>query len=225
MPWGRRAWHRSSTSSSDGDEGDTSAQTTAADSGGRTASPLGRIGGRRLARGARRRTVPERPGSAQVRRDPASGLEARRGPRCDRPPSERERSTPPRPPAPGSEGGHRTLGRRRDRHRGRGTDAEAHGSRSRVTDAREAHALHPAAQARHLDRGRLPGRHPRRVASARGRRKWGDRSRGRHRRADRERARASRRLQLVHAHPGRDAQAVRRARSCSCSEATTITGS
>ena len=53
-PWDRRAWHRSSTSSSDGHAGDTETQAGAGEAGeGGPAPALRRVGDRRLARGPR----------------------------------------------------------------------------------------------------------------------------------------------------------------------------
>ena len=92
---------------------------------GRTASALGRVGDRRLARRAPRRAAAERAGAPQVGHDPARGVEARRRARRDRAARERERRAPARPAAAGAQGGARTLRRRQDRHRGRRAATEA----------------------------------------------------------------------------------------------------
>ena len=61
-PWARRAWHRSSTSSSDGDARGPRRRAPTAHSGGRTAAALRRIGDRRLALRPGDRALPQRAG-------------------------------------------------------------------------------------------------------------------------------------------------------------------
>ena len=206
----RRAWHRSSTSSSDGDPRQTPDDVLAG-APPREAGACTRPGRRSSSRslGAPRRAAPERSGPAQVGDDPAGGLEARRRARRHRTARERERTRffldRPRAALKAALG---RSGRRRDRHGRRGAAAEADDARRRRPRLLPKRVkFTPNEEAPPLDRRRLARRRSRRVGAPRDRRQPRVRRRRRDRRADRERARAPGRLQLVHARARGDGDA------------------
>src|SRR5262249_12922384 len=152
MQWAPRAWHRSSTSGSDGDARTAQTPTAPAYRRGRPSPALGRLGDRRPARGPCDLALLERARTPQVRNDAARALETGRLAEVHRPARERQRRTPPRPATSGLEGSARSLGRRHDRHRRGGAAAAANGppadTDANAGDAREVHAK---TQARRLD--------------------------------------------------------------------------
>ena len=117
-----------------------------------------------------------------------------------------ERRAPPRPAAARAEGGARALGRRRDRHRRRRSRSRRRARAGASPTPPPPRDVLAAATAPALDRRRLARRRPRPVDPACRRRQPGDRADRRRRRTHRERARAARRLQLVRARPGGDAE-------------------
>jgi len=163
--WGPKAWHRSSTSSSDGDTRDIDTAPTPPHCGGRTPPALGRVGDRRLGDRTLRRAPPERARAPQVGDDPARGLEARRRARRDRAARERQQRASARPTARGSQGGARTVRRRRGRHRGCRPAAEPHAPGRDAVRAAQASEVHSREEAPPVDRRRLPRRRSRRVGA------------------------------------------------------------
>ena len=225
MPWARRAWPRSSTSSSERDR-----QSCRRDAASAQTSRRGAVGGC------------TRPGSAIVvallallvgvllnapglrksaeiqpegwKRDVALALTEPLASvsgtlRLDR-------------PRRGLKAVARTLGGRRDRYGHRGARALAGHDAGSAAAPRDVHAHAPAPD---LGRRRLARRRPRPVDPASGRREARDRADRRGRRAHRERARAARRLQLVRARARGHERRRSRAPSSSCSAATTTTAS